>query len=822
MKDHGLSRQLLALLLAMSLAACGGGGSGVTDPPATPSTDPPANPAAAATSVTIDKPLAFFSVNGQSMQLAAQPLDAQGAVVPGVVSWTSSAPDRIAVDASGRVVALATGSAQIVAQVGAVRSAPTLAIVALPQPGAVLLTDAQVVSVGPPLGLAPGDAPGVGTQYEVTLRGVAAPAPGTAMLGIETAPIAGKVVATRQEAAGLIVTLAIAPLYQLLRDYDLNFDIDLSTLPFEAVPDPATPVVKGAPVWVAAQPGRARALAQRQALEDFKPFRAFKCDPSIDAKLPAKAINLTLDNQLTLLLNDRPGYTKHALAGSAKITGSAGFTLEVGFAASGHCKAQGQIKFPVFGWFSVLVMPGVRFGLGAEVKGEVHAVQGELGVTGSVGISPVLGWECGGATPACRGLNEIPLSNEFKTKSRMPTSHDLQADVSAQFYVIAGLDAVVALGASNIELVEARIGPKQSFNLAFEDDQAARRDYASHYKLDLVGVVQPGSGLKKAIEKVIGDDSTTINLSLGFTEPLSESPKGSLSVNKTKVRPGTAVDFTLDLRAETTVYKLLGYNVLSLQLYRKRDDQTEFTFWKFMDQIATNKATYRWEPTDAEVGTYDIAAFVETQIPELLLEVSENSVRTVEVGCALPGAQAAPTRSQALALNGARVAPLANSSCPPDSWVGSASYIAKTPGLPTANIASRSTITWNLDPATSGNGATYYTASGSFDLAFNHPDACVSVLTPNVFTIVNDPLSPPRLGLLDNGFIAPTYGFGGIQSVDFTATTTCPGRTPTVSEFRGFQAFYATGSGPYTPGQATLAGSIEDAATSATWSFSRP
>ena len=57
-------------------------------------------------------------------------------------------------------------------------AAPTLVIVAQPQAGA--------------------------------LQGVAVPALGTLLMAAEMAPVAGKVVATRQASAGLVVTLALA------------------------------------------------------------------------------------------------------------------------------------------------------------------------------------------------------------------------------------------------------------------------------------------------------------------------------------------------------------------------------------------------------------------------------------------------------------------------------------------------------------------------------------------------------------------------------------------------------------------------------------
>ena len=57
----------------------------------------------------------------------------------------------------------------------------------------------------------------------------------------------------------------------------------------------------------------------------------------------------------------------------------------------------------MFGWVSAIVMPAVRFGIGAEIDSEILLVQGELGVEGRIGLAPSLGWECGGASPDCRG-----------------------------------------------------------------------------------------------------------------------------------------------------------------------------------------------------------------------------------------------------------------------------------------------------------------------------------------------------------------------------------------------------------------------------------
>ncbi|MES2957136.1 MAG: Ig-like domain-containing protein, partial [Pseudomonadota bacterium] len=360
--------------------------------------------------VVIDKVSVFLPATGQTARLSAQLVDPQGAASPAGVVWTSSAPDKVSVDAGGQLVALAIGSAQVFAQVGTVRSPPTLVFVAEPRPGSTLVTDAQVVTVGPFTGLAPGAAPGVGSHYEVTLTGVAAPVLGSVVLAAETAPIVGTVVATRQEAAGLVVTLALAPLYQVFTAYDIALAIDLSAFAFEPLASRSGQSAQAARSttlaarWNAERDPRRHALAGARPLDVLEPFKAFDCDPEFTPQVIAAPISLTLDNKLNLVLLDRPGYSKHALEGSANIVGSAGITLKAGVKFGGRCDAQGQLKLPVFGWFSALVMPAVRFGLGAQVEAEVLVVQGELGVTGSIGVSPVLGWECGGASLPCRSL----------------------------------------------------------------------------------------------------------------------------------------------------------------------------------------------------------------------------------------------------------------------------------------------------------------------------------------------------------------------------------------------------------------------------------
>ncbi len=758
--------------------------------------------------VVIDKASLLLPGTGESAHLTAQILDPQGVPTGGAVTWTSSAPDKVEVDATGKVVAKAIGSAQIFAEGAGLRSPPTLVFVAEPAAGGLLVTDAQVVSVGPPLSVPPGESPGVGTEYEVTLTGVDAPAPGTVVLAAETAPVAGKAVSTRQDPAGTVVRLALAPLYQLFTDYDIALSIDLAAFPVEAVPVGSSQLRRGA-VWKGGPQGRPGRL--RTARADLEPFKAFDCDAGLKAQLIGEPpINLTLENKLTLIIDDRPGYSKHALEGSAALDGSAGLKLKAGFEASGSCNALATINLPVLGWASLVVMPAVRVGLGAEAKGKVTLVQGELGVQGKVGASLLVGWECGGATPPCRALDSLKPINEFKTKSAIPDEHGLEAEVSAQFYLIARLDAAFGLGLLNAEILEGKAGPEQSFNLAFENDQVVRTDYASAYDLKMKVGVEPGSALKKAIEKVIDDDAVGVKFKAEFSTDISESPKGGLTASKPLVRPNEAVNFVVELTPNTINYFLLDYNVKGVELYRKREDEAEFTRWKSMSLISSNNTTYQyqWIPVEADAGKYQFAALVNTQLVTPLLEVGPNSIQAVEVSCFSGGAAA-------LVASGATPV------CA-DTWIGTSSVTLKTPGSPQDNITTHSNITWTYDPTTSGNGVINYTASGSFDLSFGSTSGCTFTLTPHTFEIVNDPLTPSRLSIIDNGVTPPIYSMLGSQMVDFTSVASCPGEDDVTTEIRGFLVPIAQGDGPYTPGVVELTGSEDDGVIASSWNFRRP
>lgn len=105
----------IALLFALSAAACGGGDS--TEP-----NDPIA-------SVTISPATVQLAALGETSQLSATVRTQSGANANATLSWQSSAPQIATVDANGLVRAIAVGSAQITASAGSVSGSAQVTVV---------------------------------------------------------------------------------------------------------------------------------------------------------------------------------------------------------------------------------------------------------------------------------------------------------------------------------------------------------------------------------------------------------------------------------------------------------------------------------------------------------------------------------------------------------------------------------------------------------------------------------------------------------------------------------------------------------------------
>ena len=510
---------------------------------------------------------------GQTQTLTARAFDAQGKEITTSFTWSSTRPAEVTVDSAGRVSAAALGSAQVTAAAGGVTSAAVTVLVAETLPGTVLVGDAQVVSVGPVTLVQDG---GPGTRYEVRLRGISlVPAAGTILLASESAQVAGKVVSTRDESGTLVATLELRPLHELLGRYHIDWDLEVG------------PYAEDDALAQVTAPGSApAALRQRSAAAVLRPFTAASCAFDFEASLFKKTISLSPSSSLRWMVvetrddpNQGPTYVKHALIGEFSLTGSVEVGLNAELSVSGTCLAQlPPIRIAAFGAVSVLIMPAVRLGVGIELSGALHIATGTVGISGKVGVQPEIGWECGPAPLPCRGLANLSEIREVTPKLEAPSIHGMKVELHGQVFALVGLDLAVLGGLGGyFGIAEARIGPKQSATLAFEDDQAHEPGSSSSYDLKLSGSIGPGPGLSAAIKKVIDDDSVSVDLRFRKDVSLSESPKGTLTVDKEKAGINEQVKLTVDITpAQTASYVGIGYNVVSIQIFRKKPGEDVF------------------------------------------------------------------------------------------------------------------------------------------------------------------------------------------------------------------------------------------------------
>ncbi len=111
----------LSFAVAMLVAACGDGDGGTAPPPA---------PVVA--SVVI-QPAALTMVEGQSLTVSATPLDASGTEILGkAIAWSSTDSSVAYVDASGQLIAVGPGSAEIWAEAGGIAGTAVVTVTAAP------------------------------------------------------------------------------------------------------------------------------------------------------------------------------------------------------------------------------------------------------------------------------------------------------------------------------------------------------------------------------------------------------------------------------------------------------------------------------------------------------------------------------------------------------------------------------------------------------------------------------------------------------------------------------------------------------------------
>ncbi|MDM4771570.1 Ig-like domain-containing protein [Solimonas sp. SE-A11] len=619
-------RCLVVLAAAVLLGACGSGGGGTAAPAA-------ATPAR----VEIVQTGLLFSERGQTRQLEARVFDADGTRLDTPVTWSSSDPSDISVGGSGLARAESrSGSTQIVAAAGDIRSLPLLAVVTTVAAGAVLVDDSQVrrgvVETDPAA------APSLDNTYSVVLSGIEPPAAGTAVIGTGSQPIAGRVVSTRAVEGGTEVTLRLAPLRELFPGLEIQQRFDLSkaevivpagvseSYTVEREGDtyrftPRSSVARSA-TKALGPPAGTRALFDKGCETSLNGagFGDGTAPPFVFNSLPV--LSFTLSPALDLLYTEARGLERLLLTGEPTFRFDATVRATLAFEGKVECKAELLLfRVPVGGALSAVVSILVPVGVGFEVAGKITVADVQLGLNSTVSNNLEIGLRCNGD---CEFVAETSNFRSMHTpKVSLPGVEDFR--VAPEFSAFGYAEAVIGnpfLNSLRFEAFELKAGPKLEGKFAPVATQVAATDFKSSYKLSL-GVAAGFGDDIEAVLNILGIVEVGGEV-LELTTDLGTSPTGVLTVDRDRFVTGETSRFQLKLDAATAEF-LSIYNVKEIVLIRNSGGQREVA----RATASSGQTTFDFSFVSPNAGqTNEFTAFVVTTLlPFDLLSLELDTAR---------------------------------------------------------------------------------------------------------------------------------------------------------------------------------------------------
>ena len=668
MSIKSVNRIFFTLLITWIVSGCGGSGGSADGTVA---------------KVVITSGSQLLTGLGETRSLTAQAYNAAGEPVNADITWRASQPDNISVDAyTGDVTANALGSSLVTARAGGVDSPPVMMVYTTPVIGAILVSDAQIVSK--PRLVDPGAVFDIGTQFTVTLTGITPPQPGDILMGRQSIPLAGRVVSTTTTGNNIVVTMEITPVNEIFDDLVIKETFDLSqletritpaaasyysmteqadgTLVFDLLPG-AVNATTGAFVPPSARTSASAFQAQARAnvggvsgtrANPFHPFDCVSSTPELRNILsitPGTGANsgIVIKQNIGLIYEynqHQGGLQKLGLGGDLGVEFSNKFTIAVQFESKITCKLElFQKNLPLPGPIGFLLGTQIPFGLGGKIGGKVTIADTgyELKVTLAAHVESALVCEsgaCGSFNGGIRRQTNPATGKEIdyitwdaKINLLGSDASDLRFEPNLTGFGYMEIKFGNPLFANlQLSMVEARLGPTQQASLALVDAQIANTIYKSDYKLTNDLKISLGSDIAK-IMKIFGAlPFSTPSFTLGAD--LATSP-ASLAVTSDveHFTAGDTVAFQVQLDPASVNY--LGiYNVDEVIIYhRTTSDNLE----RVATEIATDNQTdftLAWT-ADSAGSTGEFYAFVKTRLsllPDALAELELGKVVGQQTG----------------------------------------------------------------------------------------------------------------------------------------------------------------------------------------------
>lgn len=573
----GPTARVWTLVFSILVSACDGGG--------VPAEPPPVAPPAAAARVEIVQTGLLFTERDQTRQLAARVLAADGTVLNLPVTWSSNDENDVGVSSAGLATARTTsGSSQIVASVGDLRSVPLLAVITTVGAGTILVDDAQIVRGA--VETAPDADPSIDNTYSVVVSGIATPAIGSLMAGTGSQALAGRVVATRDVAGGIEITLKLAPIPELFPGLEIDQDFDLSQAEF-SIPDTIAAsydVTRDGSTYRFRPKGRRNFRAANVAT----PAGTFAFDQGCEGQVNGAGLgpgaappfvfetlpNFDLDLSPHLQIRRTPAgeIKRFAVSVESTVLLEAAVAATVAFEGKVECKAELMVyRVPIGGAVSLVVGGLVPVGVGFELAGKVTVAQVKAGYRSVTKAKVVAGLAC---DPDCGFLGELTDFTSTSTPTvDLPAIEDfrVEPDFTGFLYVEGDIGNPV-FNSLRFEAFEFKAGPKLEGKFAPPATQVDATDFRSGYKLVLKAFAGFGDDIEKVLNifglVTVGDEV------LEISTDIAQSPTGSMRADKANFVAGETVNFAVTLDAASTDF--LGiYNVGEIVLMRKAGSLSE-------------------------------------------------------------------------------------------------------------------------------------------------------------------------------------------------------------------------------------------------------
>lgn len=613
---------IVAILLIFT--ACGGGGGSASKP--------------IVSSVKITPQSVLFTDLNQSKILSATAYDASGKEVSVDINWTTSHNDVVTIGADGNASAQGViGSTTITAEAGGIKSAPIMITVAEVVGGAILVDDDQVIGnielVDPTV------PPGVGSQYKVTLKGLALPELGDILVGTGELPIAGQVVSAELINGVVHVTLEIVPIDQMFTQLVINEVLDLGEVtPY--IPEEianhytVTEEADGTLLFTPKSKSSASALAPELEFE----FTPFTCKlegtgtvPTFSLSNPVSAIRINRNFSLDLAYDSAlGGFQKASVIGDLKAVFKAKPSLAANLNAKVSCDVElGSIPLPINPSLAWLLGFSVPLGVGFEVGGQLELAQLGVDIDVNAHYTAEFGVECPLGN-SCTSIHKLTNDNStFKTDWVLP-SGDIENNLRLKPEISGFGSAKLAVGIGNryigriigtsvatqFELIEAKGGLKQGADLAMIPAQVENTAYSSEYKLSIFSSIGAGSDINNWLS-YFGMTGSVFEYQ--FPEILlASSPKVlSATASQNQYKIADAVTFKVELDQATVNYGFLGYNVDEISIYKRVPNAGGgYDYIHFFDMPATDGQTKferEWVFTDEGNIIDNFFAFVDTK-----------------------------------------------------------------------------------------------------------------------------------------------------------------------------------------------------------------